>query len=71
MAGRFVDMHFQVTVRYGKQRQRYHTFAVEAAHAGAALRVASERMPPEISEVADLVEVRVTVDPDDRPYVGE
>ncbi|MGD2045334.1 MAG: hypothetical protein PVH96_03865 [Gemmatimonadota bacterium] len=71
MAGRFVGMHFQVTVRYGTRRQRYHTYVVEAEHAAAALQAASERMPPEISGEADLVELRVAVDPEERPYVGE
>jgi len=71
MAGRFVDMHFQVTVRHGTQRQRYHTFVVEAEHAGAALRIASEQMPLEICAEADLVEIRMAVDPDERAYVGE
>lgn len=64
-------MHFQVTVRYGTRRQRYHQYVVEADHAGDALRVASERMPPEVSGEADLIEVRVAVDPDERVYLGE
>jgi hypothetical protein len=64
-------MKFQVTVRYGTRSQRYHTYLVEAGDAGSALRIASEQMPPEISPEADLVELRVAVDPDERSYVGE
>ncbi|MDH3207013.1 MAG: hypothetical protein OEO79_10395 [Gemmatimonadota bacterium] len=64
-------MKYQVTVRHGAQRQRYHTYVVEAADAGEALRVASEQMPNDISREADLVEVRVSVDPDERSYVDE
>jgi hypothetical protein len=64
-------MTFQVTVRYGSQRQRYHTYVVEAEDAATALRVASEQMPPEISSEADLVELRVAVDPEARSYLGE
>ena len=64
-------MAYQVTVRYGSRHQRYHTFVVEADDAATALRVASEEMPPEISAEADLVELRVAVDPDARSYVGE
>jgi len=64
-------MTYQVTVRYGGQRQRYHTYVVEAEDGAAALRVASEQMPPEISAEVDLVELRVAVDPDARSYVGE
>jgi hypothetical protein len=64
-------MKYQVTVRHGAQRQRYHTYVVEADDAGNALRVAAEQMPPEISVEADLVELRVAADPDERSYVDE
>jgi len=64
-------MRFQVTVRHGAQRQRYHTFEVEAHDAATALRLAAERMPPEISAETDLVELRVAPDPDSRGYLGE
>ena len=64
-------MKYQVTVRHGTQRQRYHTFVVEADDARNALRVAAEEMPTEIAGEADLVELRVAVDPDERSYVGE
>jgi hypothetical protein len=63
-------MRYQVTVRHGAPRQRYHTYVVEAADAHAALGVAAERMPAEVRD-ADLVELRVAVDPDARAYVGE
>jgi len=64
-------MRYQVTVRHGAPRQRYHTYAVEAADVHAALGVAAERMPTEVRRDADLVELRVAVDPDARAYVGE
>jgi hypothetical protein len=64
-------MKFQVTVRHGGQRQRYHTYEVEAHDAATALRLAAERMPPEISGETDLVELRVAQDPDSRGYLGE
>jgi hypothetical protein len=64
-------MRYQVTVRYGGTRQRYHTYAVEAADAGAALQAAAAEMPAEIRREADLVELRTAVDPDARSYVGE
>jgi hypothetical protein len=64
-------MKYQVTVRYGAQRQRYHTYAVEADDTRDALRLAAEGMPPEIARDADLVELRVAVDPDERDYLGE
>ena len=64
-------MRYQVTVRHGAQRQRYHTYVVEAGDAGSALRVAAEHMPAEISGNADLVELRIAVDPDERSYMDE
>lgn len=64
-------MRFQITVRYGGSRQRYHTFALEAENAGEALKGAADEMPPEIARDADLVELRIAVDPEDRSYLGE
>jgi hypothetical protein len=64
-------MRYQVTVRYGAPRQRYHTYAVEADDAHAALGVAAEQMPVEVRSGADLVELRTAVDPDARAYLEE
>lgn len=61
-------MNFQITLRYGSRRQRYHTFEVEATDARAAMATAAALVPDEIAAEADLVEVRVAVDPDNRPY---
>ena len=62
-------MNFSITVRYGGRRQRYHTFRVEADDARAALATAAEQIPDDIAPEADLVELRVAIDPDDRTYV--
>lgn len=59
-------MDFQVTVRYGGRRQRYHTYAVQAADAREALAIAARELPAEIGAEADLVELRIAVDPDRR-----
>lgn len=64
-------MRFQVTVRYGGVRQRYHTYVVDAGDAREALSVAAEEMPSEVAPQADLVELRVAIDPDERVYVGD
>jgi hypothetical protein len=64
-------MKYQVTVRYGTRRQRYHTYHVEADDARAALQVAAAHMPPDIGGEADLVELRIAADPDARIYAGE
>lgn len=64
-------MRYQITVRHGGARQRYHTFVVDAPDAAEGLRAAAEAMPEEIAADADLVELRIAVDPDARDYVGE
>ncbi|HET9947934.1 MAG TPA: hypothetical protein VFQ22_03295 [Longimicrobiales bacterium] len=63
-------MRFQVTVRYGAQRQRYHAYAVEGEDARAALAAAAEQMPERIAAEADLIELRVAVEPDARSFLG-
>ena len=62
-------MNFTITVRYGGRRQRYHTFIVEADDSRAALTPAADGIPDEIAPEADLIELRVAVDPDDRAYI--
>ena len=64
-------MTFQITVRHGGRRQRYHTFTVDADDIGAALLGAAAEIPPDIAADGDLVEIRVAVDPDARRFVGE
>lgn len=64
-------MLFQITVRYGGRHQRYHTFQVEAPDAREALVRAAGEIPDEIAPQADLVELRVWVDPEKRPFLGE
>ncbi len=56
-------MKFQITVRYGQRRQRYHTYSVEGPDAREGLRLAAAAMPDEVAPEADLVELRVAVDP--------
>jgi hypothetical protein len=63
-------MHYQITVRYGGSRQRYHTLAIEAPDAPAALRATADQMPPEIAPDVDLVELRIAIDSEDRSYLG-
>ena len=62
---------YQVTIRYGRRFQRYHTFVVEAEDAVAAMGEAAAGAPDEVRGEADLVEVREAVDPDARAYLGE
>jgi len=62
-------MNFRITVRYGGRRQRYHTYSVEAEDARSALEKAARDMPDEVAPEADLVELRVAVDPADRAFL--
>ncbi len=64
-------MRYQVTVRYGTEWQRYHTFEVDAGDLPEALRLAADAVPEGVVPEADLVELRVAPDPDDRSYLGE
>lgn len=64
-------MTFQVTVRYGSQYQRHHTYRVDAPDLVGALRAAADALPDEIAAEADLVEIRPAPRPEEREYVGE
>jgi hypothetical protein len=55
-------MNYQVTIRYGRKVQRYHTITVEATDAVAALRSAADAVPPEIVAEVDIVELREAPD---------
>ena len=64
-------MLFQITVRYGGRHQRYHTYTVEADDAREAMETGAEEIPEDIASQVDLIELRVAVEPDARPYEGE
>ncbi len=55
-------MNYQVTIRYGRKIQRYHSLTVEADDAVAALRWAADKIPAEITDEVDLVELREAPD---------
>lgn len=63
-------MRFQVTVRYGTVRQRYHVLTLEAPEIASALESAAARLPDEVAREGTLVEVRPAVEPEARRYVG-
>jgi|GEM_PF-275246 len=62
-------MEFQVTVRYGHARQRYHLFTVDAGEIGEALEAAAEGLPDDVAREGTLAEIRLAVDPEARRYV--
>lgn len=57
-------MRYQITARYG---HRYHLATVEATDAAEALRLGADLLPAELVPHIDLVELRVAVDPEQRP----
>ena len=55
-------MEYQVTIRYGRKRQRYLSLEVEADNAAIALRHAADQIPEEIVRDVDIVELREAPD---------
>jgi hypothetical protein len=64
-------MDFRVTVRYGRERSRYHLERIRAENLPDALRQLADRLPDEVAAEGDLVEIRPDIDPDAREYVEE
>lgn len=62
-------MHYQVTVRYGTTRVSYHMDRVEGENLAEAMRTAAARLPPEVVEAGELVEIRPAIDPEEREYL--
>ena len=63
--------HYRVTFRYGGARSLYEVLDIEAADLRGAMRSAADSVSEEVSSTAELVEVRVQADPDEREYVEE
>lgn len=64
-------MEFQVTIRYGSGRQRYHLIQVTGQNMKEVLAALPPQIPDEVGEHADLVEIRPSVDPEGRSYLGD
>ncbi len=67
---------FDLTVRWGHPRTRYHQVQVEVevAEGGGlkeALEAAAGLLPDEVAATADLAEVRPAPDPEGRNYLGD
>jgi hypothetical protein len=61
--------HYRATIRFAAGgRHRYHLEDVEAPSLVDALRLAAERVPAEVRGSADLAEVRLQVDPEQREF---
>jgi hypothetical protein len=59
---------YQITIRYGSRYQRYHTLTLPASDVADAMRQAADQIPQDVLPEADLVELRVAVDPDTRTF---
>jgi hypothetical protein len=62
---------YRVTFRYGAPRALYDVLDIEAEDLRAAMRAAADRVSEEVAASAELVEVRVQADPDQRTYTTE
>ena len=62
---------YRVTIRFGAPKLHYHVDDVEADSLRDALRLAGERFPENAVGSADLAEVRLTVDPQQRSFTPE
>ncbi len=62
---------YRATFRYGGSRPQYEMLDIEAEDLRAALAEAAERVSEEAAETAELVEVRLQTDPEEREYTPE
>ncbi len=59
---------YRVTFRYGAPRALYEVLDVEADELRSAMRLAADRVPDAVAATAELVEVRVRREEDEREY---
>jgi hypothetical protein len=59
---------YRVTIRHGQPRRQYAVLDIEAETLADALREAADSLAPEISATADLAEIRLQVEEEQREY---
>lgn len=59
---------FRATIRHGAPRPRYQVEDVQAGDLRDAMRRVLDRIGDDVAADADLVEIRLQSDPDDRDY---
>lgn len=59
---------YRVTFRYGAPRALYDVMDIDAADLRAAMRAAADQVRDEVADSAELVEVRVQTDPEEREF---
>ena len=62
---------YRATFRYGGSRPQYEVLDIEAADLRAAMAEAAERVGDDIVATAELVEIRLQTDPEEREYTPE
>ncbi|MDX1674976.1 MAG: hypothetical protein R3314_09300 [Longimicrobiales bacterium] len=62
---------YRATFRYGGARPRYEMLDIEAEDLRSALTTAAERVSESVAATAELVEIRVQTDPEEREYTPE
>jgi hypothetical protein len=59
---------YRVTFRYGESRVLYEVLDIDATDLRAAMREAADRVPEEVAGTAELVEIRVKMEEEEREY---
>jgi hypothetical protein len=62
---------YRMTLRHGSPARRYHVVDIEAENMRDAMMQAVNAFPADGERTADLVEIRVHVDPEERNYSPE
>ena len=62
---------YRMTLRHGTPARRYHVVDLEAPNLRAALMQAVNAFPPDGENTADLIEIRVHIDAEQRNYTPE
>lgn len=62
---------YRMTLRHGSPARRYHVVDIDAENLRVALMQAANAFPPDGERTADLIEIRVHVDAEQRDYTPE
>jgi hypothetical protein len=62
---------YRATIRFGAPKQQYHVLDLSANSLREAMRLAAEQYPEAAAQDADLVEIRLQADPDQREFGPE
>lgn len=63
--------NYRATIRFTEAGQKYEVVDVMANSVREAMRMVAEQFPDEALATADLVEIRLQADPEEREYAPE